>query len=54
MALAYNLFVRIVALGEPAQEVFGIALILFFIVSSFAIVAIVIRGYYRRKQYWLR
>jgi phosphate transport system permease protein len=54
MALAYNLFVRIVALGQPAQEVFGIALILFFIVTSFAVFAIVLRTYYRRKQPWLR
>jgi len=54
MALSYNLYVRIVALGEPPQEVFGIALILFFIVVSFAIIAIMLRTYYRRKQPWLR
>jgi phosphate transport system permease protein len=54
MALAYNLFVQIVALGEPAQQVFGIALVLFFIVAVFAIVAIILRTYYRRKQPWLR
>jgi phosphate transport system permease protein len=54
MALSYNLYVRIVALGQPPQEVFGIALILFFIVLSFAIVAIMLRTYYRRKQPWLR
>lgn len=54
MALAYNLFVQIVALGEPAQRVFGTALVLFLIVASFAIVAIILRTYYRRKQPWLR
>jgi len=54
MALAYNLFVQIVALGEPAQRVFGTALVLFLIVAAFAIVAIVLRTYYRRKQPWLR
>jgi len=54
MALSYNLFVQIVALGEPPQEVFGIALILFFIVVSFATVAIILRTHYRRKQPWLR
>jgi phosphate transport system permease protein len=54
MALAYNLFVQIVALGEPAQRVFGIALVLFLIVASFAIVAIILRTYYRRRQPWLR
>ena len=54
MALAYNLYVRIVALGEPAQEVFGIALILLSIVVIFAIFAIALRTYYRRKQPWLR
>jgi phosphate transport system permease protein len=54
MALSYNLFVRIVALGEPAAEVFGIALILFSIVTAFAIFAIVLRTYYRRRQPWLR
>lgn len=54
MALAYNLFVQIVALGEPAQRVFGTALVLFLIVAVFAIVAIILRTYYRRKQPWLR
>jgi len=54
MALAYNLFVQIVALGEPAQKVFGTALVLFLIVAVFAIVAIILRTYYRRKQPWLR
>lgn len=54
MALAYNLFVQIVALGEPAQRVFGTALVLFLIVASFAIVAIILRTYYRRRQPWLR
>jgi phosphate transport system permease protein len=54
MALAYNLFVQIVALGEPAQRVFGTALVLFLIVAIFAIVAIILRTYYRRKQPWLR
>jgi phosphate transport system permease protein len=54
MALAYNLFVQIVALGEPAQRVFGTALVLFLIVAAFAIVAIILRTYYRRKQPWLR
>ncbi len=54
MALAYNLFVQIVALGEPAQRVFGTALVLFLIVASFAIIAIILRTYYRRRQPWLR
>ncbi|MCS7119651.1 MAG: phosphate ABC transporter permease PstA [Nitrososphaerota archaeon] len=54
MALAYNLFVKIAALGEPPEKVFGIALILFFIVILFAAAAIVLRVYYRRRQPWLR
>jgi len=54
MALAYNLFVQIIALGEPAQKVFGTALVLFLIVAVFAIAAIILRTYYRRKQPWLR
>lgn len=54
MALAYNMFVQVVALGEPAKSVFGVALILFFIVGSFTIFAIVLRTYYRRRQPWLR
>lgn len=54
MALAYNLFVKIVALGEPPEKVFGIALVLFFIVIFFATAAIVLRIYYRRRQPWLR
>ena len=54
MALAYNMYIQIVALGEPARNVFGVALILFFIVTSFALVAIVLRTYFRRRQPWLR
>jgi phosphate transport system permease protein len=54
MALAYNMFVRIVAIGDPAESVFGIALVLFLIVAVFAIIAIVVRTYYRKKQPWLR
>jgi len=54
MALAYNLFVQIVALGAPAQRVFGTALVLFAIVTSLALFAIILRTYYRRKQPWLR
>ncbi len=54
MALAYNLFVKIVALGEPPEKVFGIALVLFFIVILFTVTAIVLRFNYRRKQQWLR
>jgi phosphate transport system permease protein len=54
MALAFNMYVKIVARGEPAQNVFGIALILFFIVVSFSLVAIILRVYYRRRQPWLR
>jgi len=54
MALAYNLYVQIVALGEPAQRVFGTALVLFLIVAFFAVIAIILRTYYRRKQPWLR
>jgi phosphate transport system permease protein len=53
MALSYNIYVKIVARGEPAENVFGIALILFFIVAAFSLVAIVLRVYYRRKQPWL-
>ncbi|MCS7095465.1 MAG: phosphate ABC transporter permease PstA [Candidatus Bathyarchaeota archaeon] len=54
MALAFNLFVKIVALGESPDKVFGIALILFLLVISFASVGIALRIYYRRKQPWLR
>lgn len=54
MALAFNMYVKIVARGEPPENVFGIALVLFFIVASFALFAIIIRTYYRRKQPWLR
>jgi len=54
MALSYNLFVQIVALGAPAQKVFGIALILFMIVTSLSLSAILLRIYYRRRQSWLR
>ena len=54
MALAFNMYIKIVARGEPAQNVFGIALVLFFIVVLFAIFAITLRTYYRRKQPWLR
>jgi phosphate transport system permease protein len=53
MALSYNIYVKIVARGEPPENVFGIALILFFIVAAFSLVAIVLRVYYRRKQPWL-
>ncbi|MCS7114128.1 MAG: phosphate ABC transporter permease PstA [Candidatus Bathyarchaeota archaeon] len=54
MALAFNLFVKIVALGESPEKVFGIALILFLLVISFASVGIALRIHYRRKQPWLR
>ena len=54
IALAYNLFIRIVAVDAPADLVFGIALVLFLIVAVFAVIAIVIRTYYRRRQPWLR
>lgn len=54
MALAFNLFVKIVALGESPDKVFGVALVLFLIVVSFAAAAISLRTYYRRKQPWLR
>jgi phosphate transport system permease protein len=54
MALAYNLYVQIVDLGRPPNEIFGTALVLFLIVAVFAIIAIVIRMYYRRRQPWLR
>ena len=53
MALSYNIYVKIVARGEAAENVFGIALILFFIVVTFSLVAIILRIYYRRKQPWL-
>ena len=54
MALSYNLFVQIVALGTPAQRVFGIALVLFMIVTSLSLSAILLRTHYRRRQPWLR
>lgn len=54
MALAFNLFVKIVALGESPDKVFGIALVLFSIVISLAAAAVALRTYYRRKQPWLR
>lgn len=54
MALSYNLFIQIFALGVPAQRVFGIALILFMIVISLSLFAILLRIYYRRRQPWLR
>jgi len=53
MALSFNIYVRIVAQGEPPESVFGIALILFFIVVAFSLIAIILRVYYRRKQPWL-
>lgn len=54
MTLAYNIFVKIVALGAPPESVFGTALVLFLIVASFALFAIILRVYYRRRQPWLR
>lgn len=54
MALAFNIYVKIVARGESPEDVFGIALVLFFIVASFAVFAIVLRTYYRKKQPWIR
>ena len=54
MALSYNLFVQIVALGTPAQKVFGVALVLFMIVTSLSLSAILLRIHYRRRQPWLR
>lgn len=54
MALAFNLFVKIVALGESPDKVFGVALVLFLIVVSLTATAIFFRIYYRRKQSWLR
>jgi phosphate transport system permease protein len=54
MALAFNLFVKIVALRESPDKVFGIALVLFLIVAFLAAAAIALRTYYRRKQPWLR
>jgi phosphate transport system permease protein len=53
MSLAFNMYVQIVARGRPPETVFGIALILFFIVLAFSLVAIILRVYYRRKQPWL-
>ena len=53
MTLSFNMYVKIVAQGESPENVFGIALILFFIVLSFSLVAIILRVYYRRKQPWL-
>jgi phosphate transport system permease protein len=53
MALSFNMYVKIVARGESPENVFGIALILFFIVLAFSLVAIILRVYYRRKQPWL-
>ncbi|MEM4308124.1 MAG: phosphate ABC transporter permease PstA [Thermoplasmata archaeon] len=54
MALAFNLYVKIVALGETPDKVFGVALVLFIIVIVFAVAAIILRIHYRRKQPWLR
>lgn len=54
MALAYNIYVKIVALGAKPQSVLGIALVLFLIVASLALFAIILRIRYRRKQPWLR
>lgn len=54
MALSFNIWYKIVALGEPAENVFGIALILFMIVVAFALFAITLRIHYRRRQPWLR
>jgi phosphate transport system permease protein len=54
MALAYNLYVNIVVLRSPTQRVLGIALVLFLLVASLSLVAIVLRIYFRRKQPWLR
>jgi phosphate transport system permease protein len=54
MTLSYNIFVKIMALGAPAQSVFGTALLLFLIVALFTLFAIIIRIYYRRRQPWLR
>jgi len=54
MALSYNLFVQIVALGTPARRVFGIALVLFMIVTFLSLFAILLRNHYRRRQPWLR
>jgi phosphate transport system permease protein len=53
MTLAYNIFVKIVALGASPESVFGTALILFLIVASLVLFATVLRAYYRRKQPWL-
>lgn len=53
MALSYNLFVQIVALGTSAQRVFGIALVLFVIVILLSLSAILLRIHYRRRQPWL-
>ena len=53
MALSFNLYVKIVARGEAPESVFAIALILFFIVVAFSLVAIILRVYYRRRQPWL-
>ncbi|RLG29921.1 phosphate ABC transporter permease PtsA [Methanosarcinales archaeon] len=53
MALSYNLFVKIVALGTPAQKVFGVALVLFMIVTSLSLSAILLRIHYRKGQPWL-
>ena len=53
MTLAYNIFVKIVALGASPESVFGTALVLFLIVASLVLFATVLRAYYRRKQPWL-
>ncbi|MBS7649257.1 phosphate ABC transporter permease PstA [Candidatus Bathyarchaeota archaeon] len=54
MALAFNLYVKIVALGEPPDKVFGVALILFLLTISFASIGVALRIHYRRRQPWLR
>jgi phosphate transport system permease protein len=54
MVLAYNLYVNIVVLRSPLENVLGIALVLFLLVASLALCAIILRVYYRRRQPWLR
>jgi phosphate transport system permease protein len=54
MVLAYNIYVNIIVLRAPPQNVLGMALVLFLIVFSLSLFAIILRTHYRRKQPWLR
>jgi phosphate transport system permease protein len=54
MVLAYNLYINIIVLRQPTQMVLGTALVLFLLVASLSLFAILVRIYYRKRQPWLR